>query len=426
LALSRIPQVSSAFEQITQFEQSADEERQNRIASLVASGDASLRSGRPEQAVAAYRAALRNSADASVLPERMADSLMSAGYAIKRSADVALLQQANGEIAAIGLQYELAQAELQTLQSNYDSAQAELQTVRARAEELEADLAARTDRVSALEAQLDSATGVASGANVEIERLKAREAELVADHEAELAAMRDREAELEAENSEAIARIDTLTSQLATTERELAGATEDARETRALLSDTSERLQARIGELETQVPALEDELTAAHATQSRQEQEIERLSAYEAEARQREELGAYLEVLRHQLDARTASEAPGPETESADPIEVLETKLIITKVLSSDAVQARYPDIVDRMNAYLVALMSEAQESAKVETLSDINEFLETVIGSGTSRAGGAVADVASAFAPVSEDAGNETYRSQFAELIESLERLLD
>jgi hypothetical protein len=57
-------------------------------------------------------------------------------------------------------------------------------------------------------------------------------------------------------------------------------------------------------------------------------------------------------------------------------LSLVQTKVLVQKVLLSDAVLAEYPDLADRLDRYLVALAAESRGEAHLETLRDLDEVL--------------------------------------------------
>ena len=75
-------------------------------------------------------------------------------------------------------------------------------------------------------------------------------------------------------------------------------------------------------------------------------------------------------------------------------LSLVQTKVLVQKVLLSDAVLAEYPDLADRLDRYLEALAAESRGEAQLETLRDLDEVLAGLAAGeehrGARRAGGA------------------------------------
>jgi hypothetical protein len=75
--------------------------------------------------------------------------------------------------------------------------------------------------------------------------------------------------------------------------------------------------------------------------------------------------------------ARAAAAPAAVETDTRESlVSLVETKVLVQKVLLSDAVLAEYPDLADRLDRYLEALVAESRSEAQEETLRDLDEVL--------------------------------------------------
>jgi hypothetical protein len=71
-------------------------------------------------------------------------------------------------------------------------------------------------------------------------------------------------------------------------------------------------------------------------------------------------------------------------------VALVETKLLVQKVLLSDAVLAEYPGLADRLDRYLEALAAESRTRAGLESLRDLDAMLAGLAaGKGTEATGG-------------------------------------
>ncbi len=70
-------------------------------------------------------------------------------------------------------------------------------------------------------------------------------------------------------------------------------------------------------------------------------------------------------------------------------VSLVETKVLVQKVLLSDAVLAEYPDLADRLDQYLEALVAESRGEGALETLRDLDAVLAGLAaGKGAEAAG--------------------------------------
>jgi hypothetical protein len=70
-------------------------------------------------------------------------------------------------------------------------------------------------------------------------------------------------------------------------------------------------------------------------------------------------------------------------------VSLVETKVLVQKVLLSDAVLAKYPGLADRLDQYLEALVAESRSEAETDTLRDLDAVLAGLAsGKGAEAAG--------------------------------------
>ena len=72
--------------------------------------------------------------------------------------------------------------------------------------------------------------------------------------------------------------------------------------------------------------------------------------------------------------ARASAAADAGTRESV--LSLVQTKVLVQKVLLSDVVLAEYPDLADRLDRYLEALVTESRGDAEIETLRDLDGVL--------------------------------------------------
>jgi len=209
----------------------------------------------------------------------------------------------------------------------------------------------------------------------------------------ELAAALERESELSTGN-------ESLTADL----KARAGEIEELKRQAALQSEQSAQMSESLS-------GLRDQLAQAEA-------EIARLEVVEKKTMNRDALAQYVADFRDRYDAsRSAAVNSGipadSQSDEAKTLELLETKLAIVTIINSETVQEQYPDLFERMNDYLRALLDENTATVRTETLSAVVTFLDELNGFPSS-------DVS---APMADANGDES--KLFLEFLEKLDLLL-
>lgn len=121
----------------------------------------------------------------------------------------------------------------------------------------------------------------------------------------------------------------------------------------------------------------------------------DRLAALEEDASERARILARLEAIRERGAGLEAGEAAA---DRGSLIFLLETKLMVQQVLLSQEVLARYPDLYDRLDRYLEALVAERRNEVQQETLRDLDALLGRLIEKdGYIQAGSVLADASPA-----------------------------
>lgn len=209
-----------------------------------------------------------------------------------------------------------------------------------------------------------------------------------ADSREELARLRDELAEQAraADAAVATARVAQgeaadLRSQLRTVEQLLA--TEQA---------AHDEAEAQLAAREAEVQALRDELVSTQELVERLgetlasvredyallESELESERAEVALLRERlaeqQTIVAGIDAYRRAFNTqRLASDSEALAT----PLELLESKLLILRIVGSESVRADYPDLYDQLNEYLDALVAEQRADAVRDTLAELSRLLD-------------------------------------------------
>jgi hypothetical protein len=201
-----------------------------------------------------------------------------------------------------------------------------------------------------------------SAATAEIERLRA-EAAAAATARDEAAAARD--TAVSARDAAAAAR------DAAIVERDAALAARDAAEAGTSTVPVPAGRDAVVAERDAAVAARDAAVAARDTTVAERDQAIFRLAT---EQDRRSVSLAGLAAFRARTAAVPAAAEQTGTRESL--VSLVETKVLVQKVLLSDAVLAEYPDLADRLDRYLEALVAETRSEAQEETLRDLDEML--------------------------------------------------
>ncbi len=151
----------------------------------------------------------------------------------------------------------------------------------------------------------------------------------------------------------------------------------------ALESDLSDRDETIAGR-DDQVTALRLSITDLNTLLAESRAEADRLQR-EGESFSRyvefyqEQQGLSDEIIRYQERfARAGTGAAAGDTVNA--LELLETKLVILRIIGSESIQTQYPELTEQLNAYLDALVAEQRGRAIQETLGDVNTVLDFLL----------------------------------------------
>ena len=85
------------------------------------------------------------------------------------------------------------------------------------------------------------------------------------------------------------------------------------------------------------------------------------------------------EIVRYQ-ERFAASDTGAGVIDEVSPLDLLETKLIILRIIGSESIQTQYPNLTEQLDAYLDALVAEQRGKATQETLAEVNEVLDFLL----------------------------------------------
>ena len=154
---------------------------------------------------------------------------------------------------------------------------------------------------------------------------------------------------------------------------------------RLLAADTLAEQAGEIVDLQTRLDRTDEELRVEQARRTGLVTELRGTTA-ELEATSARE-GALQNRLREQRDLATgidayrtafgtiAAQADGAPSVSA--LELLETKLLIFRIVGSESIRADHPDLADELNAYLDGLVAEQRTSAARAVLRELTVLLD-------------------------------------------------
>ena len=148
----------------------------------------------------------------------------------------------------------------------------------------------------------------------------------------------------------------------------------------------------------------------ARATITRQSRQIAGCEASQAEiAALRQEVG----TLRRRYNSLSSGGASARVSQSKV-LDLVDTKLQVREVLSSQPVRSRYPGLYDAMEEYFETFGTVQLQSGQEEALQDANAVLDDLLGSGS-------ADLTSMKRSYAGAEGDP-----FAQFLQKLEALLD
>jgi hypothetical protein len=127
--------------------------------------------------------------------------------------------------------------------------------------------------------------------------------------------------------------------------------------------------------------ALVDQLTAIGA-QRKAAEDAALIKSLQGDAAARARAEATIEALRARLSASTSASAQASAARDTV-VALLETKLLVQKILLGPDVVKKYPTLYDDLNRYLDALSAQSAADARLETLKDLDSLLAGATGAG-------------------------------------------
>ncbi|TVQ19058.1 MAG: hypothetical protein EA382_16995 [Spirochaetaceae bacterium] len=196
-----------------------------------------------------------------------------------------------------------------------------------------------------------------------------------------IASLEQRIAELEAERTTIADELVSTTELVArlTEERDALGA--DLSAARASLSDSEREAETLRGTLAARIA----ELSAAD--RARQQAEADRAALTQRIDDQRRLVAAIDEYRAQFVDAERTQAPPTA-------LELLETKLVILRIVGSESIRADHPELFDTLNAYLDELFVYHRATAVDETLREVTVLLDQIASATT----GSIAEISARF----------------------------
>lgn len=188
-------------------------------------------------------------------------------------------------------------------------------------------------------------------ANTELEDALAREDAL------------EQQVQLQAsQNSSALASLNDQIDQLESDKTDLEG------ERDALSSRIDVLQQEHEVELEAALGVLKTDLALA-------ETEITRLERFEEDAEEREAIASSITDYAQSFSAVFQEAQSGKD--DSEVLDLLEIKLAVVTVLSSEEAQKQYPNLTEKMNEYLAALIADNTADTQITTLLELNGLID-------------------------------------------------
>jgi chromosome segregation ATPase len=140
------------------------------------------------------------------------------------------------------------------------------------------------------------------------------------------------------------------------------------------------RLQAELDRTRASLNQQARELNQAKSTISQQSRQISRYQASQAQiAALRQEVS----TLRQRYDSLSSSGAATRVSQSKV-LDLVDTKLQVREVLSSEPVRSQYPELYDAMEEYFDTYGKVQLQSGQEEALEDANKILDDLLGNGS------------------------------------------
>ncbi|MCD6122617.1 MAG: hypothetical protein J7K04_12335, partial [Spirochaetales bacterium] len=162
-------------------------------------------------------------------------------------------------------------------------------------------------------------------------------------------------------------KIDSLRRELAGKEKELASNKGDI-----------SALKNNIYSLRTQLKSSAEELSFLRAEEYRRKQNIENV---------------LLKISSEDSRVSTilAGTSAGSQTSDKQLLSLLETKILVKRIVSSPSVKKKYPDLYNKLELYFNALGREKQTEGELKALGDVLKILDYIIPSGQAVSGTAL-----------------------------------
>jgi hypothetical protein len=188
---------------------------------------------------------------------------------------------------------------------------------------------------------------------------------------------------------------------------------EELDRTRTSLSQQARELNQRTRELDQTRAALDQrtrELSQARTTISQQNRQ---LSRYEASQREIAALREEVNTLRRRYTSMSSSGAPARVSQSKV-LDLVDTKLQVREVLSSEPVRSQYPELYEAMEEYFDTYGTVQLQSGQEEALEDAIAMLDDLLGRGSAD----LSEMKRSYAAAEGD--------PFAQFLQKLEVLLE
>jgi hypothetical protein len=189
--------------------------------------------------------------------------------------------------------------------------------------------------------------------------------------------LRDVEEQLSTANSE-VERLKSVDGRLDQTEQELSrlkGLEQQLSTAQAevlRLKDLDQKLVAANAEL-SRLTGVREQLTEA-------EDQLTRLRDLEAAETRRRVLKGQLEQTRRDYLSLRAPADTGSDQSRRNLMDLLEVKLQVQKILLSEPIRSEYPQLYQRFDQYLQALVTEQEQQAQDTAFTGVNELLSDLV----------------------------------------------
>ncbi|MBN1686487.1 MAG: hypothetical protein JW852_07515 [Spirochaetales bacterium] len=156
------------------------------------------------------------------------------------------------------------------------------------------------------------------------------------------------------------------------------------------VADLSSRLQAEstlTSEQQDRIAFLNSEIDRLTARTEENARELLTLRTFKSGAENdRLARSALIEELGSVKDGYLSSAATGSQNVTPlSVLELLEMKLVLRRVVSSEPIKSEYPDFYDSIERYVESLLQEREAEARLSTLTSLNRLLDTVLSEGQS-----------------------------------------